>query len=67
MPATRETPPAIGTAEACEALGVSKDTLIRMAARGDITPLHKMPGVNGAYVFDRAEIEELAARKAKAS
>lgn len=54
----------MGTAEACEALGVSKDTLIRMAARGEVTPLHKMPGPNGAYVFSRTEIERLAADKA---
>jgi excisionase family DNA binding protein len=60
--------PAIGTAEAMQLLGVSKDTLIRMAARGEITPLHKMPGITGAYVFDRAEVEKVAAeRTAKAA
>lgn len=59
---------AIGATEARKLLGVSKDTLIRMAARGEITPLHKMPGPNGAYVFARADVERLAAeRTAKAA
>jgi len=64
MPVTRETPAAMGTAEACELLGVSKDTLIRMAARGEITPLHKLPGPNGAFIWNAAEIRKLAAKPA---
>jgi hypothetical protein len=55
----------IGTSEARALLGVSKDTLIRMAARGEITPLHKFPGPNGAYVFDRAEVEKVAAERSE--
>jgi len=55
----------IGTREAMEILGVSKDTLIRMIARGDVTA-DKLPGSNGAYLFDRADVERLAQDKASA-
>lgn len=58
---TRE--PLMGTTEATEELGVSKDTLIRMVARGEITPAHKLPGPNGAYLFRRADIGRLAAER----
>ena len=54
----------IGTAEAMDVLGVSKDTLIRMIARGEIKKAHKMPGLRGPYILDRAEIEALAAKAA---
>ena len=47
----------MGTSEAREMLGVSKDTLIRMIARGVIRTVGKLPGPNGAYLFDRAEVE----------
>lgn len=57
----------IGATEAAEVLGVSKDTLIRMAARGEIRPVHKLPGPNGAYLFERADVERLAAGRVKAS
>lgn len=53
----------IGATEAASDLGVSKDTLIRMIARGDITPVHKLPGDNGAYLFHRADVERLAEAK----
>ena len=38
-------------------LGVDKSTLIRWVQRGQITPTFKLPGSNGAYVFDRAYVE----------
>lgn len=59
--------PLIGATEACEVLGVSKDTLIRMIARGEITPVHKLPGPTGAYLLNRAEVERLTAAKAEAA
>ena len=43
--------------EACAALGVDRSTLHRRVQRGDITPARKLPGLRGAYLFTRAEIE----------
>ena len=56
----------IGAAEACELLGVSRDTLIRMIARGTIKG-HKLKGENGQWVCDRPEVEGLARDKAGAA
>jgi excisionase family DNA binding protein len=56
----------MGAGEACELLDVSRDTLIRMIARGVIKG-HKLKGENGQWVCDRPEIERLAAAKAKAA
>ena len=55
----------IGATEAAETLGVSKDTLIRMIARGELTAVHKLPGPNGAYLLGRTEVEGLAAERAE--
>ncbi|NIL76775.1 hypothetical protein RhoFasB10_02902 [Rhodococcus sp. B10] len=55
----------IGAAEAARLLGVSKATVNRRAAAGQLTA-HKMPGVTGAHLFDRDEIESLAKQKADA-
>lgn len=52
----------MGTTEASERLGVSRDSLVRMIATGTIKKATKMPGVSGAWLFDRAEIEHLAAQ-----
>ena len=52
----------MGAAEAARRLGVSKDTLIRMVARGDLEPVDKLPGINGAYLFWRSVIEQLASK-----
>jgi excisionase family DNA binding protein len=59
--------PLIGAAEAAEILGVSKDTLIRMIARGEVPMVQKLDGVKGAYIFERAEVERVAAELAEAS
>lgn len=56
----------IGATEAREILGVSKDTLIRMIARGELTARHKLPGPNGAYLLSRAEVTSLAADREQA-
>ncbi len=50
----------IGATEAAEILGVSKDTLIRMITRGDLTA-SKLPGANGVYLLNGPEIREIAA------
>lgn len=53
----------MGAAEASERLGVSRDSLVRMAAKGEITKVTKMPGKSGAWLFDREEIEQLAIKR----
>jgi excisionase family DNA binding protein len=50
----------IGSAEAARILGIDKPTLTRWVAAGRITPAHKLPGKNGAFLFHRADITALA-------
>ena len=50
----------IGAAEAASILGVSRATLLRWA--GSEAPTlagQKLPGETGAYIFDRADVEQL--------
>lgn len=51
----------MGSAEACEVLGIDRSTLTRWVARRWITPAQKMPGASGAYLFEPAEVERVAA------
>lgn len=46
----------IGSAEACEILGIDRATLIRRIASGRLGLAAKMPGGRGPYVFERAEV-----------
>lgn len=58
----------ISTIEACEVLGgIDRSTLTRWVEAGKVTPMHKMPGVTGAWLFTRAEIERVAAEQLKAA
>jgi excisionase family DNA binding protein len=50
----------IGSAEACEILGVDRSTLMRWAAEPKLKSV-KMPGQTGARVFDRADVLALKA------
>lgn len=50
--------------EAGQLLGKSARTVQRMADAGDLPYLQKLPGPNGAYLFDRAVIEAKAAEYA---
>jgi len=57
--------PLIGSDEACKLLErvgvpVHRATLLRWAASGRVTVMHKMPGTNGAFLFSRNEILRLA-------
>ena len=55
----------VGTKDAAIILGVSTRTVKRYARLGDeLVPIAKMPGERGAYVFHRAQVEALAARRA---
>lgn len=54
----------IGSKTACEILGVDRATLTRMVQDGRLQPETKMPGRNGAFVFDQATVERLAQARA---
>ena len=54
-------PALIGTREAAEILGVPRTTLASRLAAGAIAPAIKLPGRTGAFLFDRAYIEKIAA------
>ena len=48
----------VNTLEACEMLGgVNRSTLKRWVDEGKVTPMRKLPGETGGYLFLRAEIE----------
>lgn len=50
----------IGAAEAAEILGLERSTLNRWIQRKTITPLAKLDGARGVYVFDRADVLHIA-------
>ena len=54
----------IGTAEAAEVIGVERSTLTRWVQLGRMTAAHKLPGRNGVVLFDRAEVDRVAAEYA---
>lgn len=47
------------SATACSVLGVDRSTLVRWVQAGRIRPVFKFPGSNGAYLFERADVEQL--------
>lgn len=51
----------ITTREAAELLRVTPRTIARQVAGGKLVPLEKLPGRNGAYLFDGEKIDALAA------
>lgn len=50
-------PDLIGSAEACQILNCDRATLVRRIAAGKLDYWVKLPGPNGAYLFDRKVIE----------
>ena len=54
----------VTSAEACEALHVDRSTLTRWVAAGKITPLTKLPGSTGAFLFDPSEVERIQTGRA---
>lgn len=56
----------IGSKQACGILGIDKATLTRWAAAGTLTPAHKLPGRNGAYLFRAGDVIALAESRATA-
>jgi excisionase family DNA binding protein len=55
----------ITTAEAAVVLGTSVATVTRLAADGALATAVKAPGQRGARMFRRADVERLAAKRAK--
>lgn len=49
----------IGSAEACERLGIDRSTLTRWVQSGRIAAAGKLPGPRGAYLFDPSEVDRL--------
>lgn len=47
----------IGSAEACQLLGINRSTLTRRVSRGELPPVGKLRGTNGAWIFRQADIE----------
>lgn len=57
----------LNSAEVCAQLGIDRSTLTRRVAAGRVPYAGKAPGVRGAYLFHRADIERLAAERTPAS
>ena len=59
----------LSTTEAAGAIGVERSTLSRWVDQGRMSFAHRLPGPNGAMLFDRPEVERVAAiyRKGKGS
>jgi predicted site-specific integrase-resolvase len=55
----------VGSAEACEAIGVDRSTLIRWVKAGKATAVQRLPGQTGVYLFEPAEIARLVAEQAR--
>lgn len=56
----------VSTAETAQILHCSIRTVHRQAALGQLPTVGKLPTARGAYLFDRDEIERLAAERVKA-
>ena len=52
----------IGSAEAAELLGIDRATISRWVAAGRLTPAGKIPGLTGARMFHRKDVEALRER-----
>lgn len=50
----------LATAEAAARLGITPRHVARLVLDGKLTPAAKAPGIRGAYLFDRSQIEALA-------
>ena len=55
----------MATSAAATRLGVTRQGVIDMMKRGEITPKMKLPVVNGTYLFEPAEVERVAALRAR--
>lgn len=53
----------LSTKEAAEILKVERSTLTRWVQIGKIAPAHRLPGLTGAALFLRSDVERLAAER----
>ncbi|POH58887.1 helix-turn-helix domain-containing protein [Arthrobacter glacialis] len=51
----------VTTSQAAELSGKGYRTVIRLVERGKLTPAKKLPGIRGAFLFNREDIIALAA------
>ncbi len=51
--------------EAAKILGCDRATVNRMAADGRLPIVRKLPGLRGPNLFERVDVERLAAEQAK--
>ena len=65
MPKTEQS--LITTAQASKVSGKNWRTIIRLVERGELEPAQKLPGLRGAYLFRKADIEALASADAEAA
>ena len=52
------------TAEVADALQVHRKTVLRYVAARRLTPIRKLPGTTGTFLFRRQDVEALAAKAA---
>lgn len=57
-------PDLIGSAETCQILGIDRSTLSRRIAMGRLDYWVRLPGPNGAFLFERSKVESLAKESA---
>ena len=57
----------VSAVEAAEILGIARRSLISRVEAGTVQAAHKLPGRTGAFLFDRAYIEQIAADEREAS
>lgn len=50
--------PMYSTKEAAEALGVTRTHITRLVKAGQLTPAVKAPGLRGAFMFTKEEVEQ---------
>lgn len=55
----------VPTSGVADRLGLSRQGVMDMMKRGEITPEMKLPVVNGTYLFSPAEVERVIAVRAK--
>ena len=46
-----------------ERLGIDRRRVLRMVQSGVLKPVQKLPGETGAYLFDPADVDALAAQR----
>lgn len=52
-----DTVPLMTSKEVCAALGIDRSTLTRWVQDGKVTPAQKLPGLRGAYLFERGVLD----------